>query len=338
MKRKAYNSEPVPFSLPKDKYKEGTRNYTYFIENENIKGYVEVKQLFDLLLKDPTRLTMQSRVGPLDFFPTKKFKITIDSADIINKGVVSPEDADKIVKEITWTINRSGLTKNYLMVLDLLATNNWERPVYFATTTGSTAYIGLEGYFQLEGLAYRLVPIKTISKDRQTGRIEMDIMYDNLVNKFEFGNMNDPNVYMDETNMRMTMNLRNNYFRLAEPLIQEGRYDSAKIVMDLCLEAMPDESIPYNYFVTPLAEGYYKIGDFEKGNELNYRLIEIFEEQLAYYFDFPDKLQKKYDFEKQQNLALLQRIGQVAGQFKQEEVANKASEAFDVYFNMYNEE
>ncbi len=336
MKRKAYDSEPVPFSLPWEQYKEGTRNYTYFIENENIKGYVELNQLFDLILNDPTRLTMQTRIGPLDFFPTKKFKITVDSASVIEKGVVSPENADKIVNEITWTINSSGLTKNYLMVLDLLATNNWERPVYFATTTGRTAYMGLQEYFQLEGLAYRLVPIKTVSKDRQDGRVQTDIMYDNLVNKFEFGNMDDPNVYMDETNMRMTMNLRNNYFRLSDALIKEGKNDMARIVMDRCLEGMPDESIPYNYFVTPLAEGYYKIGDFEKGNELNIRLIEIFEEQLAYYFEFPAKIQKKYDFEKQQNLALLQKLTQVANQFKQEEVADKASEVFDVYFELYN--
>jgi tetratricopeptide (TPR) repeat protein len=163
-------------------------------------------------------------------------------------------------------------------------------------------------------------------------------MYDNLVNKFQFGNMHDPNVYLDETNMRMTMNLRNNYYRLADALIKEGKYDSANVVIDHCLEAMPDKSVPFNYFTMPLAEGYYKTGEIEKGNQIANRLIEIFDEQLAYYFEFPDKLKKKYDFEKQQNLALLQKMGQVAGRYKQEEVDSKASEIFDVYFNMYNEE
>jgi hypothetical protein len=86
-----------------------------------------------------------------------------------------------------------------------------------------------------------------------------------------------------------------------------------------------------------LAEGYYKIGDFDKGNELNIRLIEIFKEQLAYYFDFPAGLQNKYDFEKEQNLALLQKIGQVAERFKQEEIVDKVSEVFDLYYSLYNE-
>jgi hypothetical protein len=337
MKRKAYKSDPVPFSLSWDQYKDGTRNYTYFIENENIKGHVELSQLFDIIHADPSRLTMQTRVGPLDFFPTKKFKITIDSVQVVEKGVVSAKNADKIEKEITWTINRNGVTKNYLMVLDLLASNNWERPIYFATTTGSSAYIGLEKYFQLEGLAYRLVPIRSGGKDRQSGRIQTDIMFDNMVNKFEFGNMNDPDVYLDETNRRMSMNLRNNFFRLSDELIEEGKIDSARIVMNTCLEAMPDESIPYNYFIAPIAEGFYKIGDVEKGNELSNQLIEIFDEQLAYYFEFPKKLAAKYDFEKQQNLALLQRVGQIAGQFGQEHIQMKAMEVFDRNFALYNQ-
>jgi len=216
MKRKAYDADAVPFSLQWDQYKDGTRNYTYFIENENVKGYVELKQLFDIIHKDPARLTMQTRIGPLEYFPTKKFKISIDSARIIKTGTVAPENAHLIENEIAWTINSSGITKNHLMVLDLLSTNNWERPVYFAITTGSSAYIGLEDYFQIEGLTYRLVPIKTKKSDGQTGRIESEIMYDNLVNKFQFGNMNDPGVYLDETSMRMTMNLRSNFYSLVQ--------------------------------------------------------------------------------------------------------------------------
>ena len=221
------------------------------------------------------------------------------------------------------------------MVLDLLSTNNWERPIYFATTTGSNAYIGLQKYFQLDGLTYRLVPIKTVNKDGQDGRVNTDVMYDNLMNKFLFGNINEPNVYLDETNMRMTMNIRSNFYRLADALIKEGKNDSAKVVMDYSLEIIPDEKVPYNYFVMPVAEGYYKIGEIEKGNEIFWRMIEIFDEQLDYYFAFSGSRSKTYDFEKQQNLAMLQKMIQVSNRFKQEDVANKASEVFDVYYQMY---
>ncbi len=337
MKRKAYDADPVPFSLKWDQYKDGTRNFTYFIENENIKGHVELKQLFDIIHKDPARLTMQTRIGPLEYFPTKKFKIKIDSARILETGTVSPENAHLIEDVIKWTINRSGITKNHLMVLDLLATNNWERPVYFAITTGSDAYIGLQDYFQIEGLTYRLIPVKTRSTGGQTGRIESDIMYDNMVNKFQFGNMNDPKVYLDETSTRMTMNLRSNFFRLVNTLIEENRYDSAKVVMDLCLEVMPDETVPYNYFVMPIAEGYYKIGETEKANEIYNRMIDIFAEQLDYYFAFSGNRKNLYNYEREQNLAMLQKLVQVSTRFKQDDIANKASEVFDIYFAMYSE-
>jgi hypothetical protein len=338
MKRKAYDSDPVPFSLKWDQYKEGTRNYTYFIENENVKGNVELKQLFDIINTDPARLTMQTRVGPLDFFPTKNFKITIDSAQVIRTGTVTPENARLIVDEITWTINRSGITKNYLMLLDLLATNNWERPVYFATTTGTSAYIGLQDYFQLEGLTYRFVPIKSKNKDGQDARVNTTAMYDNLVNKFQFGNIDDPNVYLDETNVRMTMNLRSNFFKLADALIGEGKNDSAKVVMDLSIQAIPDKSIPYNFFVLPVAEGYYKIGEIEKGNEIYSRMIVILEEQLNYYFAFNGTHKDKYAYEKEQNLAMLQKLAQVASKFKQEDISKKAGEIFDIYYQMYTAE
>ena len=338
MKRKAYKSEPVPFSLTQKEYVEGTRNYIYFLENENIKGHVEVKDLFEIIKNDPKKLTMETRVGPIDFFPTKKFKITVDKSKVLNTGTVAPKDAELIADEITWTIKRSGITKNFLMLLDFLATNNWERPVYFATTTGSSAYIGLEEYFEQEGMAYRFVPIKSSGPDGQDGRINTLAMYDNMVNKFKYGNMNDPDVYLDETNIRMTMNLRNNFYRLADALIKENKPDSAKVVLDLSVQSIPDKTVPYNFFVMPIAEGYYQIGETEKGNEIYNRMITIFDEQLQYYFSFESSHSDLYSFEKEQNLAMLQKLIQVSRRFKQEAVAKRAEDIFDVHYSTYTKE
>ncbi len=335
LKRKVYDSDPIPFSLPWDQYKEGTHNYTYFLEKDNVKGYVELKQLFDILVNDPAKLTMQSQIGPIEYFPTKKFKITVDSAQVMSTGTLTPDQAGDMVHEITWDYKGSGITKNYLMVLDLLATNNWKRPVYFAITTGNDAYIGLDDYFQLEGLAYRFVPVKAAETDGQPGKVNTTAMYNNLINKFWFGNMDDPHVYLDETNMRMTMNLRNNFFRLANALIEEGKNDSAKIVMDRCLKVMPDKTIPYNYFTVPIVDGYYKIGDTSKANEIASRMVDIFEEQLDYYFSFKGYYSKAYDYEKQQTLSMLQRLIQIANRSKQDDIVKKGSGIFEMYYQMY---
>jgi tetratricopeptide (TPR) repeat protein len=164
-----------------------------------------------------------------------------------------------------------------------LATNNWKRPVYFAITVGDESYLGLEPYFQLEGLAYRVIPVERESPDGQIGAVATDIMYKNLVEKFHWGNMNDPDVYLDETNLRMTMNFRNNFSRLAAALLTEGKRDQAKKVLDRCLEVMPDNTVPYNYFVLPIANLYYELGDKQKANEILSRLKKLTGDELAYY-------------------------------------------------------
>ncbi len=337
MKRKAYESDPVPFSLPWDQYKDGTRNYTYFIENEKITGHVELKQLFDILKNNPDRLIMQTRIGSLEYFPTKKVKITIDSARVVKTGTVNPEDAHLIVDEIKWTLRGSGLTKNHLMVLDLLASNNWERPVYFASTTGMSSYVGLEDYFQVEGLTYRLIPIKTVRNDNQLGREGTDQMFDNIMNMYEFGNINDPDVFLDETNRRMCMNLRINFNRLADGLIKEGKYEQAKLVMDKCLEEVPDHKVPFDYFSLPIADGYCKIGDKETGSAIYSTMLDHASEQLDFYFRFTGKNAKKYEFDKRQGMAILQMIMNDSNKYELDEIFDRASGMFENYYSLYSQ-
>ncbi len=336
LKRKAYNSEPVPFSLTEDKYRQGTRDVVYLFEQNNIKGYVNVKDLFDIIKKNDKILKYKTQLGIIDFFPTKKFSVYVDSATVVNNGTVPKNLADKIVHSVQWEINKNAIQKNHLMVLDLLANNDWKRPIYFAITTGEDSYIGLEKYFQLEGLAYRLVPIKTEkTPDGQIGRINTSVMYNNLMNKFKWGNMQDPHIYIDETNRRMTMNFRNNFGRLANALVLEGKKDSAIKVCDRCLEVMPDKSIPYNYFVLPVAEAYYKAGAADKANKVIKRLIEIYQQNLNYYLSFPENKAEQVDMEEQRSLALLKKIAKMTKKYKQNVLAKKTSDMLNDYYKIY---
>ena len=155
-------------------------------------------------------------------------KLTINKEDVISKGVVPESYRERIVDEVKWELKGNGFSKNEMMVLDILANFKWERPIYFAITVGSGNFMGLEKYFQLEGLAYRFVPYIAQSTDGQTGEIATDIMFENLVNKFKWGNMQDTSIYLDETNMRMTMNFRNNFARLADALIKKKNLKKPK--------------------------------------------------------------------------------------------------------------
>jgi len=147
-----------------------------------------------------------------------------------------------------------------LMILDLIANNDWKRPIYFAVTVGSENYMNLEPYFQLEGLAYRFVPIKnprSIDPNSQTGRVNNDVMYNNMMNKFLWGNMNNEGVYLDQTNLGMTMNFRNNFTRLSESLLEVGKKDSAITVLDKMNEEMPDNRVGYNVMMLRPIELYF---------------------------------------------------------------------------------
>ena len=336
MKRKAYDSEPLPISMTKEKYINGTRDVVYFYEDEKIKGSYELKELIDFALSDDpsTKLTIQSG-KQLDYLPTRKFKLTIDKNAVLSTGTVSNEFADSIVNVIEWEMKGMGIQKNNLALLDMLAHNNWKRPIYFSITTGNDAYVGLEDYFQLEGLAYRLVPIKNKNQDGQIGNVASNEMYNHLMNKFKWGNMNDSTIYLDETNLRMTMNFRNNFARLASQLINEGKKDAAIKVLDKCMEVMPESSVPYNYFILPVAEAYYRAGDTIKAGKIAKRLNILYEQHLRYYFAFTGNDAINLEPEKEQALTVVNRIAYFANMYKQDDISKKAKEIFDTYYALY---
>lgn len=312
MKRQEYNSPPVPFTLTYDKYMQGTRDYVPFVEQKSLSAnYTELKQVFNFMTSENPETKVQVRDGKyINYLPTKKLRITVDKAAVIRSGTIDIKDTAKIVDYIDWDINKSYVMKADLMMLDLLAHNDWKRPVYYAVTVGSDNYIGLDDYFQLEGLAYRFVPIKTKNADQQTGRVATDLMYKNMMDKFVWGNMKNEKVYLDQNNLNMTMNFRNNFARLSESLLNEGKSTQSVAVLDKCNEEMPDKTVPYNMMMLRITEMYYRNamqaatsvdstgrpiidpekmsqsqkGILEKGNSILRRLAVIYEDDLNYYF------------------------------------------------------
>lgn len=288
MKRAAYEAAPIPSSLGWEQYKQGTRDYIP-IQDRGI-GRIEVSEIIDFIGDDNAKTKIPTTRGKSDYCPTKKLKLSVDKERLIANGLVSAEKVDDIVNEVQWDLKGNGFAKNQLMVLDILANFSWERPIYFAITVGNENFMGLEDYFQLEGLAYRFVPYKTKSLDGQTGAIATEVMYNNIMNKFKWGNMQDPSVYLDETNMRMTMNFRNNFARLADALISEGKMEQAENILDRCIEIMPHEAIPYNYFNLPIVDAYYRMGKTEKAQAIVAILIDSYFDELDYYYSIDPKI------------------------------------------------
>lgn len=352
LKHKYYDSEAIPLSWTSDKYSLGKRDYVPYYGNYT--EAVELKQLIDFIGSDDSKAKVRTQSGEeLNYFPSKKIRFTIDSAEVIANKVVKPEDADKIVKAMEWEVPGNYLMKNDLIILNILVNNHWKRPIYFATTVGSDNYLNLEPYFQLEGLTYRIVPIFTqTGSDVVPGRVETAKMYDNVMNKFKFGNMHLESVYLDENNIRMTTNFRINFSRLAEELLNENKRDSAINVLDKCVEVMPDKTVPYNYFMAKIAELYYRSagalnmpqlgqGDLElsrkneliaKGNAISQRLLEIYSDNMKYYLSLKGtKYFKFIEQEMSQSLYILQALTATMKQTNQTELAQKTEKVFMEY-------
>ncbi len=336
MRAKAYESDPVPFSLKKEKYIQGTRDIVLF--NEKIDGYYDLKELMDFVASDSRKTKTRSpfaRDELLDFFPTKKFLLKIDSANVMNTGTIPVRLAGNILEEMKWEYPSELVYKNDLMVLDLLANNNWNRPIYIAITVPGSAYMGLENYFQVEGLAYRIVPVEVNEIDGFYGRIESEIMYDNLMNKFKWGGVTDPKVYLDENNKRMLTNFRSSFTRLALKLIKEEKKDSARKVIERSIELFPNERVPYGYFSVQIPEVYYRLGNIEEANKVATEMADMYISKLDYFFSLERRFSKTLQREKQLGLQILQELIRMTELFQQDELNNQLKEKFNTFYTLY---
>jgi tetratricopeptide (TPR) repeat protein len=341
MQRQAYDSEPVPFSMSPEKYRQGTRDVVYLMDNPRIsRNYVGLKEAVDFIADDNPATKLQ-QADNAAYIPKKILKFDIDKEAVIRNKVVRPEDYDKIVDTITIDLsNRSYLPKDEMMILDMLVTNNWERPIYWAITVGRNKYMNLQDYFQVEGFAYRFVPVKGESDPGRLayGTVATDLMFTNLMEKFEYGNMNDPDIYIDENNMRMMTNIRNSFARLTGALIEEGKKDSAIAALDRCFELIPNEIIQYEFFSLELADNYYKAGANEKGKAIIEEATDIFNDELNYFLSLDRKLIQSaaLNEEIQRNLFYLQRMERTARTNGDTELSQKIGDALKLHAARYS--
>tara|TARA_B100001093_G_scaffold141452_1_gene133935 strand:- start:5247 stop:8285 length:3039 start_codon:yes stop_codon:yes gene_type:complete len=329
MKRDAYDGKGVPFTMPNRLYKQGTRDAALFKDV----GISNQRWGVDRMNKWIQSDLPQTKINlgkDYVFFPTKKLSIPVDKQKVIENGTVKSENVDKIVSSVDWNLNVNQMEKKHMMIIDMIDNNKWERPIYFSITIGNSAssYSYLWDYFQLDGLAYRFIPIKTKSDRGQIGRIDSDILYKNLMEKFEYGNMNSPDVYLDETNLRLVMNVRNNFSRLADQLIKEGNPTSAVKVLDKCLELMPHEKVELNYFALPIIENYYICEQNKKARDIITQMIGMIEEKLTYFGQFSGENKDTILGEIQRALSLYNSVVKIAVAFEDIEYSNKLAKGF----------
>lgn len=284
MKTKTYESDPLPISFKHDDYVGDKLDYVAHIPK--VESRWDVKDLINFIKNPQSTVDMQNG-QTIHFYPTNKIRIPVDKNVIIKNKVVNPKFNDSIVSSLDIEIKGNALYKNRLMMLDLIANNNWKRPIYFSGgSSDSEDYLWLKDYLQLEGMVYKLVPIKTaLSKDAsplEMGQIDTDNMYAKVM-KWDWGNSESPNIYHDPETRRNSITYRANLSRLMLQLIAEDKKDKAKNIIELAMTKMPVEYFGYYSLVEPFADGYYKIGETAKAQQLLNQLIKKYQENLNYY-------------------------------------------------------
>ena len=241
MKRPYYNSPGLPISWDYADYMPG-KNEIAWVENR-LNAPLEVKKAYQFLHSNDPR-TKRDGEG---YIPSDQLY------------VFSP-DSQKIMFK-----KARRFTRSEMMVMEMLSTNEWKRPMYFAVTIGSDYHLGLDPYLELTGMAYRITPER--SKDGKP-RVNTEIMYDNMLHKFKYGNMNVPDIYIDENTMRMCRTHRMMFCQLAEALYYEGKHDKAMEVLDFAEEVLPGYNVTYDYTSGTMAALYYAMDEIEKGNAI----------------------------------------------------------------------
>jgi pentatricopeptide repeat protein len=270
MTRQAYQSAPLPISLTHDQYRQGGLNdYLPFVENPNLKGkMVSLKAYLGLLKENYKNIQVETPFGSLNTLPVRSLYLNIDKDDIIARKILplnilqqvddqhparelsnqpvaeNSENEVAIPDKMVFTIKNNGIYKNTLITLDIIANSNWSRPVCFSQTALMNLDVDLTPYMVREGNVYQLMPVQRESL--QGDLVDTDTMYNNVMNKFVFRELDNPEVYYNEDYRNFVLNHRNTFNALAMGLIREGRMEDARKVLDRSLKVMPDDTVPYD--------------------------------------------------------------------------------------------
>jgi hypothetical protein len=336
MKRKTYESDPLPVTLPEKKYYDGINNQVFIIEKT--KDPVEISTIIDWVNSENKATKVQvSPTEVLDIIPTRTIRIPVDARKVLESGTVKPEDSAKIVPYIDIKLKGNSILKSQLIVLDILAHNNWKRPVYYVTGYHNDA-LGLEEYFQLEGLAYRLVPIKTPNNSfLDYGRVDTDILYDNMMNKFVWGGANDKRANIDYHHRRtlIVIRARLDYARLAKALCSEGKNEKAIQVLDRCMEVLPLDRIPYDPYVPDIIEAYFKAGAQDKAVKMTKDLCEYYYSQLDYFLKQTPYIVRSAEYEIQSAIQFTYRTAGACEENGMKELADEINSKVEDYYGRY---
>lgn len=332
MKRQAYESDPLPISWTRAEYLQGLHDIAYVFEL--IDKPVEVGQILDLIRSGDNRLSKMAGIRKdMDVIPSKQLYIPIDSAAVLRSGLVKEENAHWIPSEFVIDLaNKQYIAKHEMMILEMLRNNtDWSRPIYYAATVGSDQYLNMKDCFRQDGIAYRIVPYNT---KEAKNTVDTEVMFDNMMNKYRWGNIADPKIYLDESALKMCKTFRALFGTLSDALINEGKNDKAEQVLDYSVEVLPFATVPFDYSALSLASGYMRINKNEKALAIYDQIADRTMGNLNWYFRLsPNDFRSVFSYI-EQDLYVMHEILSALNEIDKER-AEKFLDEFSMYYSQY---
>ncbi|WP_158827089.1 glycosyltransferase family 117 protein [Mucilaginibacter lacusdianchii] len=335
MKQQMNASAPLPITMPNDKFVAGVRDIIYYSDQMKIAGATDVKDVFDFITSDNPDAKVEYENGmKMNFLPTKNFKIPLNADELIRTGTINANQRAQVDSAMTWTINSNYVTKDNLALIDILAHNNWKRPIYFAITVGGENMMGMDKYMHDEGFAYHLQPLRPDTAANGPLPTNTQVMYNNMMNKFKYGNMKNAK-YLDHESLTMFYPILLRQFNtLTTNLIQEGDLEKAKNIIKKVDDVLPagimlDEVALRKFY---LLEGAYKVNQPQIGNKWSEQVNGYITNLLDYNYD---NLQKNAASVNQRDvqfsLSLLNGLIGLTKDYHQQSLNQKYSNEFKGY-------
>ncbi|MGQ8336683.1 protein O-mannosyl-transferase family [Sunxiuqinia sp. A32] len=316
LRRQIHDNPGVKFSIPYDKYHSGELDYLPVVPR--IKTEQEIQKVLSFVASDSSQAKVSTQSGEkLSFIPVDKISLSVDD------------------KTVPITIKKDYLIRSDLAFWDIIATNINNRPIYFTSFADPRQY-GLENYLRYDGLVYKLISEETEGSSLlEMGKVDTDILYENLMVKCTWENQKDSTVYFDWHHRRMfaVTQMRGAFYRLADGLIQEGKVDQAKEVIGEIREILPFDLWNVDYQSILLAELYFKIGDLEDGNVFSKEIKTRLEEWIDYLGDFEGVKAKAVNQDLQMKLYLYQSLKELMIKYDQE-IGNAMNQKFIEYLQL----
>jgi hypothetical protein len=282
MKRATYESAALPVTLERNQFITGKNDIVPFYEMEQVKTGIDLNQYIKLIRDDSPAIQVPLTTGQkTSILPSSVLILNLDKAAIDKAGFVPATLRPYLKDTLQWTIGKSDLYKPDLIMLDIIANNNWQRPIYFSSTLSQANYLGLKDHMQLEGYAYRLMPVGI--QGASEGYVNADVMYKNMMTKMAWREMDNPTVYYDETYKGSpVVSARIAFFKLADQLIRENRKAEAKQALQRSLAVLPDKSIPYDQISSNYVRFFFELGDAKQAMQIAETMATRADQNLTY--------------------------------------------------------